>query len=344
MAFCEKETFPQSILKKHWPDVPVFHDVKKLTAEELINEGINSIDIICGGLPCQPFSVAGKQKGKKDDRYLWPEMFRLIREIKPAWVICENVAGFIRLALDDVLLDLENEGYTSQSFVIPASAVGGVHRRDRVWIVAYAESNGNSRIGRKLSKKNEEQSEQKKSRKEKTRESINGCSDSREISSATTDTQHNGLLASSKLLSDEETGTGRSKKESKSTKQSERKSEPANVSGLRRSPSGKQRHDAEGTMGQGGCIENASDPLRPRVQAGISKPKQREEGNTKIANNNSHRRPCRFRQLEIPTQSPVCHRNDGVSNNVAKLKALGNAVVPQIPELIGRAINIASKS
>jgi len=133
VGFCEIEDYPSAIIKKHWPDVPNYRDVRKLDGTKLKG----TVDLICGGFPCQPFSVAGKQKGKEDDRHLWPDMLRLIREIEPSWVIGENVAGFIKMALDDVLLDLENEGYTAQSFVIPACAVGADHRRDRVWIVAH---------------------------------------------------------------------------------------------------------------------------------------------------------------------------------------------------------------
>ena len=135
VAFCEIEEYPQKILKKHWPDVPLFTDIRQLNKQVLEENGIDSIELICGGFPCQPYSLAGNRKGKDDDRHLWPEMLRLINEIRPRWVIGENVAGFISMALDDVLSDLETAGYQAQSFVIPACAVNAIHRRDRVWIV-----------------------------------------------------------------------------------------------------------------------------------------------------------------------------------------------------------------
>ena len=135
VAFCEIEKFPRKVLKKHWPDVPIYEDVRTLTKEKLDDDGI-TIDVICGGYPCQPFSNAGKRQGKNDDRYLWPEFIRLIREIKPSYVIGENVGGHISMGLDDVLSDLEGENYTWEAFVIPATSVKLSQGRERVWFVA----------------------------------------------------------------------------------------------------------------------------------------------------------------------------------------------------------------
>jgi len=143
VMFCEREPYCQRVLRKHWPDVPIIDDVRDVTREELIRRGIigggRTIDLISAGYPCQPFSHAGKRRGAEDDRHLWPEVRRILHEIRPRWFVGENVAGHITLGLDDVLSDLENEGYTAQPFVIPAAAVGAPHRRDRVFIVAYAE-------------------------------------------------------------------------------------------------------------------------------------------------------------------------------------------------------------
>ena len=142
VAFCDYSKFPQQVLRKHWPLVPIYEDVKELNSEKLKSNGINKIDIITGGYPCQPFSVAGKQKGEQDPRHVWPEMFRLIKELRPTWVIGENVAGHIKLGLDTVLQDLESEGYTTRTFSISASSVGANHQRERVWTVGYSEYNG----------------------------------------------------------------------------------------------------------------------------------------------------------------------------------------------------------
>lgn len=143
VAFCEIEEYPRAVLKRHWPDVPVYGDIKQLTGEQLRADGIVP-DVICGGYPCQPFSVAGRQRGEQDERHLWPEMLRLIRECRPRWVVSENVSGHIKLGLDEVLASLEAEGYTVWTFIIPACAVNAPHKRDRLWIVAHADSEGQS--------------------------------------------------------------------------------------------------------------------------------------------------------------------------------------------------------
>ena len=143
VAFCEIEEYPRKVLQKHWPDVKQYEDIRKLNYERLKADGIDSIDIITGGYPCQPFSVAGKQKGVEDKRHLWPEYFRLIKECRPTWVIGENVSGHIKLGLDSVIEDLESENYSVRPFSISASSVGANHQRERIWIVAYSECNYN---------------------------------------------------------------------------------------------------------------------------------------------------------------------------------------------------------
>lgn len=135
-AFCEIEPFPRAVLRKHWPLVPIYDDVRTLTADRLARDRVGRIDLVCGGYPCQPFSRAGKQRGTTDPRYLWPEMRRIVGEVRPAWVLAENVAGHITLGLDQVLADLEADGYAGRAIVVPACAVDAPHRRDRVWIVA----------------------------------------------------------------------------------------------------------------------------------------------------------------------------------------------------------------
>ena len=141
VAFCEIDPFCQKVLKKHWPNVPIFDDITRLRGDD-----IGTADIITGGFPCQPFSCAGKRKGKDDNRFLWPEMFRVISELHPTWVVAENVGGFLTidngLVFEHCCTDLEKEGYEVQPFVVPACAVGAPHRRDRVWIVAHTNRSG----------------------------------------------------------------------------------------------------------------------------------------------------------------------------------------------------------
>jgi len=138
VAFCDFDQYCQKVLKKNFPGVPVYGDVKELNHDKLKADGIDQIDIITGGYPCQPFSVAGRKKGEEDPRHVWPEMFRLIQELRPTWVIGENVGGHIKLGLDSVLENLESEGYSARTFSISASSIGANHKRERVWIVAHS--------------------------------------------------------------------------------------------------------------------------------------------------------------------------------------------------------------
>ncbi|EFE91196.1 C-5 cytosine-specific DNA methylase [Oribacterium sp. oral taxon 078 str. F0262] len=137
---CELADYPYSVLEKHWPDVPKWRDIRDLTKESFYERtGLRTVDIISGGFPCQPFSFAGKRRGEKDDRFLWPEMFRIIRELRPDWIVGENVAGIVNMALSDILSALEGEGYRCRAFIIPALAVGAWHERKRVAIIGCRE-------------------------------------------------------------------------------------------------------------------------------------------------------------------------------------------------------------
>jgi len=172
VAFCEFDDFCCKVLNKHWPNVPIYKDLKEIGNEP--ERIIQEFDLICGGIPCQPFSLAGKQKGKEDDRHLWPYMYEIVKSKKPTWVIVENVGGFVNVALDDVCLDLETQGYATQSFIIPACSVEAPHKRDRIWILgklmADTESNGEDGVLRTTESEHDQRD---------TRMESSSCSDGR---------------------------------------------------------------------------------------------------------------------------------------------------------------------
>ena len=151
---CEMADYPTAVLEKHWPDVPRWRDIRTLTKEGFYERtgGLRTVDVISGGFPCQPFSVAGKQRGKKDERFLWPEMLRVIRELRPHCVVGENVPGIIGIAARQVVEDLERAGYHVVVFNFEAAAVGAWHRRSRVFFVGIADvadTDGSGLQGRK---------------------------------------------------------------------------------------------------------------------------------------------------------------------------------------------------
>jgi DNA (cytosine-5)-methyltransferase 1 len=178
IAFCENDKFCQKVLRKHWPNIPIVEDIRDVKKIKEIVTNTKKLDgtrnpekcgesqvikprgigipragrsstaylqqespaiLVTAGFPCQPFSVAGKRGSTADDRYLWPETLAVIEAVKPQWVLLENVAGIIPLALDTVLSDLEGAGYSTETLIVPACAVNAPHRRDRVWIIAYSE-------------------------------------------------------------------------------------------------------------------------------------------------------------------------------------------------------------
>ena len=131
----EVNPFCLKVLQKHWPDVPKFKDVRNVGKHNL-----EPVDLVCGGFPCQPHSISGKRKGAEDDRNLWPEFLRIVKEIRPAWVLAENVPGIVSLYLDQVLSDLESAGYTCWPLNIPACAFNAPHIRKRIFVVAHTDS------------------------------------------------------------------------------------------------------------------------------------------------------------------------------------------------------------
>lgn len=291
VAFCEIEEFPRKVLNKHWPDVPIYDDVRTLKHD-------GAIDVICGGYPCQPFSVAGNRKGKEDDRHLWPAMFSLIQKHRPTWVIGENVAGHINMGLDDVLADLEGENYECRAFVIPACAIDAKHRRDRVWIVA------NSRYSAGRDKwSTQERDHSQRKRTTDTSEIVRSGSEYSNVGYA----EYYGLSATEVGSCIEEASLDNKKRKVKAS-QFERAGEPRNGSDVAYTKCiGQSRQGwTEGQV----CSET----------------KRYRQASWAISNG------------QWPPEPDVGRMAHGVPNGVDRLKSLGNAVVPQIPEIIGNAI------
>ena len=258
-----------------------------------------AVDVVCGGFPCQPFSQAGKRAGKNDDRDLWPEMFRIIQEVQPSRVIGENVAGFVDMELDRTLADLEGSGYACQTFEIPACAVAAPHQRMRVWIVAYRNSDGL----RKQQKPGPRSNSAAKSVIDGAARSLANASGIRCGESTSREIQQPrgaALIGSSENMADPE-----SQRRGEKGGDRERSKERAASSRATRST----------TNASGEGLEGQQQPSGAKAEhAGLGD-------------------PCRWEP-----ESGICRVADGVPNRAHRLRALGNAVVPQIPEIIGRAI------
>jgi len=148
VLFCDIEPWSRKVLAKHWPDVPIAHDVKELANDPA--RLVPDCDILTAGYPCQPFSVAGKQRGAEDDRHIWPQIFTIVQAKRPNWCVFENVSGHISLGLNQVLSDLEDKaGYAVQTFCIGAVSVNAPHRRQRIWIIANADNSRQSASSRR---------------------------------------------------------------------------------------------------------------------------------------------------------------------------------------------------
>jgi DNA (cytosine-5)-methyltransferase 1 len=282
VAFCEIDKKAQIVLKKHWPDVPVFEDVSTLTKGLLDERGI-TVDVICGGFPCQDISYAGAGAGIEGERSgLWSEYARLIGELRPQFVIVENVSALLSRGLDRVLGDLAQIGYDAEWHCIPASTVGAPHRRDRIWIMAYP-----SIVQQ------------------------HGCN---------IDTQTSGPQIS------ELGNSGGSDVMAYTDSQCGRSERPIKISARR------QARDQPSGSGSHGSDTN-SEGLERWTQA-IRQEKERDQ-------DTRHFRPLVSvirRDSQWDFEPNVGRVANGVPNRVDRLKQLGNAVVPQIPELIGRAI------
>jgi DNA (cytosine-5)-methyltransferase 1 len=310
VAFCEIDPYCRRVLAKHWPYVPIYDDVRTLDAT-----GLGRIDVVCGGYPCQPFSQAGKRLGEQDDRHLWPAMREVIKTVRPAWVIGENVAGHVSMGLDQVLSDLESEGYTTRPFVIPACAVDAPHRRDRVWIVA-SRNDPNPHF---LRPHRENINEQREGKPSDGQERVAGSVCEVLAKRGNPKKRATPNVGNTIRLGGRPDKPWRSEKRGASVR---RASEAvANTEG--------------NTIGTGLCSNKPRGQRRTRSgDLGGSLP-DNGRGRSEGAGPEECGSATQVGWLPEPRVGRVAH---GIPKRVDRLKALGNAVVPQVVELIGRAI------
>jgi len=163
VMFCDTEPWCRKVLNKHWPDVPVAHDVKELARNAQIIPELGRYSVLTAGYPCQPFSYAGQRRGTEDDRHIWPHIRKIVQLKRPTWCVFENVYGHLTLGLDQVLSDLETDGYATRPFIVPAAGVDAPHRRDRIWIVGYAQNIGRDRWAETDGRKGQENQQEQRS-------------------------------------------------------------------------------------------------------------------------------------------------------------------------------------
>ncbi len=356
VAFCDIEEFPRKVLQKHWPHVKQYEDIKELDYDKLRSDGIISdnekIDIITGGYPCQPFSVAGRKKGEKDPRHLWPEYFRLVQELRPTWVIGENVGGHIKLGLDTVLENLESEGYAVRTFSIPASAIGANHKRERIWIVANTDSGGNKgEKSRGIGKENEEEKRDRKINS--TTRFPNGADSIVTKQGSETEVEHvedtGRSLRQGTFIrgeNEKEIGQGNADLTQRSGEASEFDVADT-VSGNAQAGREGRREIREGHQGEG-VSSNASGGgetmADTKSSSGNVNEINREHGETETQEILGDGSSLSRTQVESPWEGwwdiepDVGRVAYGISARTHRLKGLGNSLVPAIPYHIGNVI------
>ncbi len=315
IGFVEKDEFCQKVLKKHWSDVPIIDDIRKVNGKDF-----GSATIISGGFPCQPFSVAGKREGTDDDRYLWDEMLRVISSCKPTWVIGENVEGLINIqdgmVLRSVQDDLEREGFQVQCLVIPASGIGAWHQRNRVWIIGYSEHNGSSATKEQRGNTQTSTGSQKRENSSFQSERTSRPTDNGNVSNTNSGELH-GCISTSRICRTKHNRMDSNKKRNGNEVWSE----------------------TERCSSQNTERENVSDSTSKGLENDVIQSNNKQTTNPKINSDRSFER----QQTWWQTQSELCGVPNGVShelhsNRADRIKALGNSIVPQIAEQIFRSI------
>ena len=367
---CENDEFCRKVLDYYWPDVPTLDDIKNVDFKKY--EG--TVDVISGGFPCQPFSQAGKRKGSSDNRYLWPEMLRAIQEVKPRWVVGENVLGIVNwnrgMVFKQVITDLENSGYQVQTFIIPACSKNAPHRRDRVWFVAHSECNGHNgectiTQGQQFKRRRKARSKSASFINNETASdtaSIGLCSncEGQRFQPTTFGTQQ----SMGEGIAPDSDSDGCDRFHGKYEKHpSERGVNALNdIKQTYASDTDTTRFTDRGKKHRRKQTQSRTRKYRPcgcgiGVAADTGKKQlQRSKFNRGIKRTRKIKRESRqfMRPIcstweDFPTQSPICGRNDGVSRKldsitfskwrIESIKAYGNAIVPQIALAIFDSIN-----
>ena len=372
IAFVEKDDFCQKVLKKHWPNITIEGDIRNVKGDKY------EADVVTGGFPCQPFSVAGKRKGTDDDRYLWDETIRVVRECKPRWFIGENVEGLINInngvVLRQVQTDLEKEGFEVQCLIIPASGIGAWHQRKRIWIMGYSKHNGHSSTkikgGHDKTNDNSEKRKNQTSEFERTSAPINNgnvrmdASNSESIGHRRGSSQEcknrewsflqgeqegrkmgsevercNGDVSNSESISSNDGRYGNDSKEKQIQFKTRRENSSTNVSNSDpRFSIGKNEEIQTGRTSINNGSETLSNSNNERLQGLNSEPILQEQKLGLITNKDDEGRETWWQ-----TQSRICRIPDGVSFTLDKsrnnrIKSLGNSIVPQIVRQLGFAI------
>lgn len=341
---CEINPFGQKVLKYYWPNSIQYHDITK--TDFTIHRG--TIDVLTGGFPCQPYSQAGKRLGKEDERHLWPEMLRAIREIQPRWVVGENVRGLITwnggLVFDEVQADLEAAGYEVLPFLLPASGVNAPHERYRIWFVAYAKGYGNRRILSRMEGKNDCDRKPQKYGENNLQFVDNG--EKRYVTNTTSDRRIG-------------TGQGIDVKEGLQPRTEQSGQLAGRFEGLRNNgdaadaesiglqQSGNSRNRRTGFKN---CNSNAD--ASNAFNTGLQRNKQRGSHGERNREETFRPTPEPFKIRtwdNWPTEPPVRCYNDGISSRLdgitiskhrnESIKGYGNAIVPQVVYQIFKAIN-----
>jgi DNA (cytosine-5)-methyltransferase 1 len=350
VAFCEIDKYCTLLLQKHWKGIKIYEDVRKINKEQFDTDGIEYPDIITGGFPCQPFSVAGKQKGTGDDRHLWPEMFRIIKTFKPKFVIGENVKGLINIqdgvVFETVCTDLESEGYEVQAFNIPAAGVGAPHRRERIWILATlgnSELNGSSTT--KITRSIIETSNNNKEGENATRE-FEGTSKSRnsqDVENSRCTLQQGTVFQGENENEIRKGDANQSQRSSGSSRYDVAYTERERLERLNQQSttiSGKDERTYTRNESSSDQATGTKDVANPSSEQSHSNDNGQEQ-----------REISQQEQIELGGRSSgtlwpsnwefepnVGRVANGVPGRVHRLKGLGNSIVPKIAEEIGKAI------